>query len=472
MRTYLGLLVASLALVAAGCGGSDSAATGGPGGAEIAPGSAAFYLTLNTDLESDQVDQLESLLKKFPDREKLLAEIQKGFAEEDLSWETDIKPALGDTFDLVLLDFRNSDDVVGIVKPADEAKLNALVTKGDDPAVTRKVEGWTLVADSQAVLDRFETARSNGTLQESDAFEQAMDGLPDEALAKLYLNGAAATSALDEAGATAATGTNRLKTVALALGAESSGLKLDGGVTSDLDDDLAAKEPYEAKLLDAAPDGALAFISGNGYDEVEKTLRETPGTYGQFKEMLGIDLEGVFSLFDGEFAFWVGRGAPIPEVTFLAEVKDEAAATAALDKLAGLVPPDAGGQTRTTEVDGVQAKQVVIEDFPITYAVFDGRAIVTTRPGAISDVRDAGDSLADDDDFKQAKEDAGMGDETFGFVYLNVEELAALVEGFAGAAGEDIPPDVARNLEPLGSFLLYSGGKPEDLKLSAFLAIE
>jgi hypothetical protein len=65
-----------------------------------------------------------------------------------------------------------------------------------------------------------------------------------------------------------------------------------------------------------------------------------------------------------------------------------------------------------------------------------------------------------------------MGDETFGFVYLNVEELAALVEGFAGAAGEDIPPDVARNLEPLGSFLLYSGGKPEDLKLSAFLAIE
>jgi hypothetical protein len=400
MRVFLGVLVATLALVAAGCGGSDSAATGGSGGAEIAPQSAAFYLTLNTDLDSDQVDQLESLLQKFPDRQKLFAEIQKGFAEEDLSWETDIKPALGETFDLVLLDFRNSDDVVGILKPADEAKLQALVTKGDDPAVTRKVDGWTLIADSEAVLDRFETARSQGTLDDSDEFNKAMDGLPEEALAKLYVDGGAATTALDDAGASAATGKNRLKTVALALGAESSGLKLDGGVTSDLEDDLAAKEPYEAKLLDVAPDGALAFISGNGYDEVEKTLRETPGTYDQFREILGIDLEGVFSLFDGEFAFWVGRGAPIPEVTFLAEVKDEAAATAALDKLAGLIPPEAGAERRTTEVDGVQAKQVVVEGFPITYAVFDGRAIVTTRPGAISDVRDGGgDSLADDADF-------------------------------------------------------------------------
>ena len=120
----------------------------------------------------------------------------------------------------------------------------------------------------------------------------------------------------------------------------------------------------------------------------------------------------------------------------------------------------------------MQAKQVVVEGFPITYATFDGRAIVTTRPGAIADVRDGGDSLADDADFEEAKEDADMGDETFGFVYLNVAELAALVQGFAGVAGEDIPPEVDRNLEPLGSLLFHTGGKPEDLKLSAFLSIE
>jgi hypothetical protein len=471
MRVSLGALVAGLVLAVAGCGGSDSAATGGTGAASIAPKSSAVYATINTDLDSDQVNQLEDLLSKFPDREKLLAEIEKGLSEDDVSWETDIKPALGETLDLVVLDLKR-EDVVGILKPADEQKLEALVKKGDDPAVTRKVDGWTLIADDEATLDRFETARSSGKLEDAAEFNDAMDGLPDEALAKLYVNGAGATTALNEAGAAGATGNNRLKAVALALGAESSGLKLDGAVTSELEDDLASTKPYESKLIEAAPEGALAFISGNGYGQVEKSIERAPGTFDQFREMLGIDLRGVFKLLDGEFALWVGQGAPIPEITFLAEAPDEAAATAALDKLAALIPADAGAERRTTEIDGVQAKQVVVEGFPITYAAFDGRVIVTSRPGAISDVRDGGDSLADDDDFKQAKDDAGMGDETFGFAYVNVEELAALVEGFAGAAGEDVPPEVSRNLEPLGTLLFHSSGEPEDLKLSAFLAIE
>jgi hypothetical protein len=471
MRVCLGALVAGLLLAAVGCGGSDSAATGGTGAASIAPKSAVVYVTLNTDVDSDQVNQLEELLAKFPDRDKLLAEIQKSLAEDDVSWENDIKPALGETIDVVLLDFENEDDFVGILKPADEAKFKALLAKGDDSTVSRKVDGWTVIADSEAVLDRFETARSSGTLEDSEEFEDAMDGLPDEALAKAYVNGSAVTDAVNEASPGAA-GKNRLQAVALALGAQSSGLTLEGAVTSELQDDFASSEPYESKLLEVAPENALAFISGNGYGQVEKSLEQTPGTFEQFREMLGIDLEGVFSLLDEEFALWLAPGAPIPEITFLAEAKDEAAATAALDKLAGLIPPEAGAQRRTTEVDGVQAKQIVIEGFPITYAAFDGKVIVTTRPGVISDVRDGGDSLADDDEFKQAKDEAGMGDETFGFVYVNVEEVAALVQGFAGAAGEDIPPEVDRNLDPLGAFLFHAGGKPEDLKLSAFLSIE
>ena len=86
--------------------------------------------------------------------------------------------------------------------------------------MTRKVEGWTLVADSEAVLDRFETARSKGALEDVDEFNDAMDGLPDEAVAKLYVNGGAATTAVNEAGGAAATGENRLTAIALALGAE------------------------------------------------------------------------------------------------------------------------------------------------------------------------------------------------------------------------------------------------------------
>lgn len=472
MRFARVFLLAALVLALAGCGGSDNtAATGDSGAASIAPESAVLYATFNTDLDSDQVNQLEELLAKFPDRQQLFAEIQKSLAEDDLSWENDIKPALGETIDVVMVGGLDDAQVVGILKPADEAKFEALMAKGDEPTVTRKVDGWTVIADDEAAIDAFESARSDGSLEDDERFTDAMDSLPEEALAKFYVDGEAATRAANEAGG-APTGDNRLDAVAFALGAESTGIKLEGAITSELEDDLASIEPYESKLVEAAPEGALVFVSGNGYGKVRDSLREAPGSLDRLRQMLGIDVESLFGLFDGEFAFWVGQGAPLPEVTFLAEASNEAETLAALDRLAGLLAAEAGAQTRTTEVDGVQAKQVVIEDFPITYAVFDGRAIVTTRSGAISDVRQEGESLADDADFEQAVEDAGMGDETFGFVYLDFEQLAALIEGFAGVSGEEIPPEVARNIEPLGALLFHAGGEAEDLKLSAFLAIE
>jgi hypothetical protein len=470
MRLSLAALLAGSVLAVAGCGGGDSAATGETGAASIAPTSAALYASINTDLDSGQVDELEKLLAKFPDRERLLAEIQKSFAEENLSWETDIKPALGESLDVVLLDFQ-SEDVVAILKPGDEGKLKALLDKGDEPSATREIDGWTVIADDEATLDRFETARSDGALEDDEGFTSAMDGLPDEALAKLYVNGEAATKAAEGAsGATSAK--NRLKAFAAAIGAESSGIRFDGALEAELEDAFANIEAYESKLLEAAPEDALAFVSANGYGNVERSLRQTPGTFDQLREFLGIDIEGLTGLFEGEFAFWVGRGAPIPELTFLAEVEDEARALEALDRLAGLIPAEAGAERRTTEIDGVQAKQIVLDGFPITYASFDGKVIVTSRPGAISDVRDEGDNLADDPDFKQAAEDAKMEGETFGFVYLDLQQLGGLLEGFAGMAGESVPPEVARNLEPLGALVLHSGGKPEDLKVSAFLAIE
>ncbi len=471
MRVSLAALVAGLAFAVAGCGGSDSAATGSAGAASIAPETAALYASFNTDLDSDQVDQFEELLAKFPDRDKLLAELQKSFAEDNLSWETDIKPALGESLDIVLLDLESDDDVFAILKPADEAKLKTLLAKGDEPSATREIEGWTVIADDEASLDRLETARSEGPLEDDPRFKSAMEGLPDEALAKFYVNGEAATKAAEGAsGATSAK--NRLKAFAAAVGAESSGIRFDGALEAELEEDFASIEPYDSKLLEAAPEDALAFISGNGYGKVDKSLRDTPGTFNQLRAFLGVDLEGISGLFEGEFAFWVGRGVPIPELTFLAEVKDETRALAALDRLAGLIPAEGGAQRRTTEIDGVQAKQVMLEGFPITYASFDGKVIVTSRPGAISDVRDSGDSLADDPDFEQAADDAKLGDETFGFMYLDLQQLTGLLEGFGGAAGADVPPEASRNLEPLGSLVLHSGGKPEDLKVSAFLSIE
>jgi hypothetical protein len=471
MRVSLAALLAGCVLAVTGCGGSDNtAATGGEGAAAIVPKSAAVYISVDTDLDSDQVNQLEELLAKFPDREKLFDELQSGLAEENLDWETDVRPALGKMLDLAVLDFKR-EDAVGILKPADEAKLKALLAKADDKPVTRTIDGWTVIADDAATIDRFEEARADGSLEDNARFQEAMDELPDEALAKLYVNGAAATAAAEDAGA-ASSSKNRLEAFAAALGAESSGLRLDGALKADLQDDLASIEPYEPKLLEAAPKGAYAFLSGNGQGKVEESLRGVPGLFSQVREYLGIDAGALAGLFEGEFALWVSKGIPIPEITFLSESKDGTASLAAVDRLVKLIAASGDAERRTTEVDGVQATQVVAEGITITYAAFDGKVIVTTRPGAIADVRAGGDSLADDSTFQDAKKDADLGDSTFGFLYLDVPELVELVEGYAALSGEDVPPEVTRNLEPLGTFLLQAGGEPEDLKLSAFLAID
>jgi Protein of unknown function (DUF3352) len=471
MRVSLAALLAGCVLAVTGCGGSeDTAASGGEGAASIVPKSAALYISVDTDLDSDQVNQLEELLAKFPDRDKLFEEVQSGLAEEKLDWKTDVEPALGKTLDLAVLNLRR-EDAVGILKPGNEAKLKALLAKGDDKPVTRKIDGWTLIADDAATLDRFEDARADGSLKDNARFQDAMAGLPDEALAKLYVNGAAVTAAADEAGA-ASSSKNKLETFAAALGAESSGLRLDGALKADLQDDLASVDAYEPKLLEAAPKGAYAFLSGNGHGKVAESLKGIPGVYTQLRQYLGIDADELAGLFEGEFALWVSKGIPIPEVTFLSEAKDGKDSLAAVDRLLRMVAASGSAERRTTEIDGVPATQVVVDGIRITYAAFDGKVIVTTRPGAIADVKSGGDSLADDSTFQDARKDADLGDSTFGFLYLNVPELVELVEGYAGLSGESIPPEVSRNLEPLGTFLLQAGGKPEDLKLSAFLAID
>jgi Protein of unknown function (DUF3352) len=468
VRGFLLTLLAGLLLAVAGCGGTETAATTAEGAASIAPESAALYASINTDLDSGQVNELERLLAKFPDRERLLDEIKADLADEDVSWETDIKPALGKTLDLVALDF-DSDDVAFILKPANKEKLAALLRKADRSAVTREIAGWAVVAPDELVLDRFEQARSEGTLEDGPGFQAAMDGLPEDALAKLYVNGDAATEAAEKAGGSTGTGT-RVKAFAAALGAESSGLRLDGALQTELADDLAGIEPYEPKLLEAAPDDAFVFLSGNGYGQVEKSIRDIPGIVDQLRSALGLDAGELAGLLEGEFALWVGPGLPIPEVTFLAEAKDEQRSLQVLDRLVNRLAMSGDAERRTTEVDGVQAKQVVLDGVAITYAAFDGRVIVTTRPGAIADVRSGGgDSLADDSTFKEASEDAKLGETSFGFLYLDLARITPLVEGFAVGG---VPPEVTRNLEPLGAFLLQAGGEAEDLKLSAFLSIE
>ena len=99
MRFAAAPLVAALAFVGVGCGGSSSSskqsAAGGPSGAEVIPAGAPAYVAVNTDLGSAQWKQVDALSKTFPGRAKVIAQIQQQLMKSGVDFKTDVKPALG-----------------------------------------------------------------------------------------------------------------------------------------------------------------------------------------------------------------------------------------------------------------------------------------------------------------------------------------------------------------------------------------
>src|SRR5918995_5035975 len=174
MRRPATVLACLLALAVIGCGGSDeTSATGGDSAAGIAPASAAAYVAVDSDLDSDQWQQAQELLDRFPGKDRLLAELREELGEEDIDWERDIDPALGPETAIVVLDGEN--DVVGLTKPDDRAKLDALLRRlnedGDSDYVLREIDGWTAIADTAEVLDAFERGADAATLADDDRFQ-------------------------------------------------------------------------------------------------------------------------------------------------------------------------------------------------------------------------------------------------------------------------------------------------------------
>src|SRR4051812_48422990 len=171
-------LVAFATLTLAACGGSTTTSTGSgtlPETADFAPASASFFVSVDTDTSGDQWHQASVLLDRFPSGDKLLAQINKEMAQDDVTW-AQIEPTLGPEVGIAGLTTDGS-SVVMFTKSPKPDELKALIAKGDDPGVSRVVDGWFIAGDTTAAIDRFAAARSNGTLADSSEFKDAVGGV-------------------------------------------------------------------------------------------------------------------------------------------------------------------------------------------------------------------------------------------------------------------------------------------------------
>jgi hypothetical protein len=480
LRLAVPALALLLAALLAGCGGGSGAGSseggGPPESSGFVPAGAPAYVYVNSDTGGEQWQTLDSLSKKFPNRQQLLAQVQASLRKQGVDWNTDVKPALGPEIGLGVLVLGPATQAVGLTQPKDEAKFEALIKKLDasDPTsgatLVQQVDDWTAISNKQSSIDAAKQAHDGTSLADDSTFQSAMSELPDDALAKVYVNGAAVAKALKQTsqGGSLSTLAGVPDWAAASLQAKDDGLALSAISKGQ---NQASLESYKASLLDEIPAGALVCISFSNIEDSIKKLGANPAVQsylGQIESSLGVTLEQVAALFRGEGAIYVRAGTPLPEVTIVLNEANPVAAMATVDKLARSASQ---GNVETTVVDGVPTRRIQVSQFSLYYATFDGKLVITDSPTGITGLKDGGPKLSDDEVFKDAQSAAGMPDETKGFVYVNVKDTAPMVEGLSALGGSGIPPDVSANLEHVRSFLAYGSGSGDENRFDAFLEI-
>lgn len=418
------------AIVLAGCGGNDTAGASAIG---LAPADATGYVELDTTLDSDQWNDVQALLDRFPSRPQLITELDKLLAEEQLQWEQDVAPALGDTVAVIWVG-QTQEDVVWATQPDDEAKLRSLVEKVADEAKTDYVlgelDGWTLVAERQAVLDDLKAG--DGELADNDAYQAALEELPEERLAFGWVR--------KEALSAADLPNLQFEWLAGAIEAR------DDGAAATFVERLTgeAGKTYTSRRLDEAPADTLAFLS---FDTA--SLRGQTSSLAPLANILGVRVDQLVGDIEGEGAFWVLPAPGFPELTLVLTTS----------------APERTRQQLEELLDGAP--------LPIRVAVVGGQVVATTAtsPAQALERARVGGTLADDVDFREAQSAAGMPDETGGFLYLDVADALPLLT-LAGYAGVDIPKDVLENLRPIRSIVAWSEADGSTSAQTVFVHIQ
>jgi Protein of unknown function (DUF3352) len=478
MRSSLIAVSALLCLAIAGCGGSESGTTAGSAAADVAgiiPASAPLLLAFETDPDSDQWQQADELLSKFPGKQKLLDEVRKSAREDGVNLEQDFIPALGDETYLAFLDFENDgQNLVVLTKPRDEAKLKQLLQESDDPPMTREVDGWTVIAEEAATIDR--VAAEGAKLDGAGWFEEAQARVEEDALVTLFANGGPLSEAATEQtipGCDPPAQQGTLRYVAAVLLAEGDGVRFKVAAESE-----GAPEVEQGEsLLSEVPAGAFAYLGSPGFDLAGLGFTEQircaleSGGLEDIESELGVRFEQILDLFAGGFGIYTRPAALIPEVTLLLAPKDAAAGMRTLDTLAEKAGPLLDSTPRPQTVGGIEARELRLGPVSILFGADNNHIAITTARAGIEALAQGGDSLEDDEAFKNATDAAGVGDAEV-YAYFDLRRLVDLGGDVAGFAGTDLPPDVRANLEPLRSFVAFGDlSDPNDVEVGAFLEI-
>lgn len=467
MRLRAPLVAFVLALALTGCGASTDATGSVPESAKLAPANSLAFVTVVTDASSEQWKKADRLLGLFPDaRVEVLGAVRTELEAEDLTWEDDVAPALGD--ELVVVVTADQKPVL-LVQPESTEALAALLAGSEDPIVQGAVSDWTALAETQAELDAYRAALGRGTLEGVPAFEAAMTELPADALARGWADlqslASDLSAALEDSGVEGDLGVDWL---AAAVAAEDDGVFLSMSVR--MPDGSGSS--YEPELFARIPADAVAALSFGGtqgaLDRIEGAV-DVDAVSSALEDAVGISLDGVLDALSGEGLLYVREGGDLPEVTLVLAPPDTSKAFDTVDRVARRLAEQGGAEVRTRTDGGLTLFEVTAEGVTVTYARLDDSVIATTGPSGIADFLGDGPKLVDDDAFKSAAGRVELGDRTRGFAYVDIDGTIPFVESVAGP--DAVPTEAKGVLGALDSFILQGSEDGETTTLSGFLRV-
>jgi hypothetical protein len=267
-------------------------------------------------------------------------------------------------------------------------------------------------------------------------------------------------------------------------------------LVSDLDPALEERSPtvfaslpeFEPGLADEAGLRALGYIGvGELGPAINKAL-ETAGGGAQglagslralaqnLQKEAGVDpLSDLLPALGGQAALIAEPTATTPYASLVVDGVDEEKAGDALASLQGPLVRSLGargGQVpsfQTREIDGVPVHSLRISAaVNLSYAVFDGKLVISTQPQGISQVRSGGDALAGTSAYQDATD--RLPDRVSALVFLNLDEVLGLAQR-AGLAENPLYASLSEDISRIGSLGLAVRGSTDELRSELFLAI-
>jgi hypothetical protein len=443
------------------------------------PASVPVFVAVDTDPGSSQWQTLGRLASKFPDKQQALDSLKGQL--DGLTWEHDLKPALGPEFDVVVPDLAHTDQTVALMQPKDKGAFERAVKKGNAKSPSSKLvyesfHGWTVMSDTQAAIDSFEQASDSAKhmLADDKTFTDVMNKA-GAGILRAYVNGPSVMSASRTyLGGNADKYFEQLGTLdwlAMTLRAKSDGIAWDTIVHGTPGKQLTQSVHSDGSLQKFVPKDALLYLAFHGSKNMldgvaGNPILQQPGLAG-----LGGALTELGKVLQGENAVYVraAAGSQVPEITFMALPGGGIDGATALDRVLNRFSKDLGGRPRRTTVAGVPARVVGTGPVRATYASIGNRLVVTDLPQGIAFAKNGGKTLADSQEYRDAAKSSSLPDSPRVVLYVDIHSTIPAIQRLGGL---HVPASVARNLAPLRSAVEYAVSRSHELQVSFFLRIQ